>query len=178
MKTRVVAEGPVDALILESVLNQVLSSEGFDVMVAGGMSPAMSLSRSILATTQSRVAVVVDDNFMRAGETDAKVVIEKSLALVADSARFQVFVVRPQFEIVLFRDRGVCESIFGRLTNEQYQRALIEPKGVLSELMRKPIGFQSGYKRFLQEYLAEKDLRPIAKVDPFPSLIDFLKAGA
>src|SRR5258708_32327690 len=104
----IVTEGEQDRLLLQALLNIEADDPDIRVMAAGGWSSADSLARSFLVRGEDNVALVVD-----ADTTDPDLVEERkrfllrSLGSLSSSADWRIFVIAPEIEALLFRDRNV-----------------------------------------------------------------------
>lgn len=156
MKSIVVTEEETDVSLLKALIGG--TSKGVEFVKSGGWSAADSLARSYLIDGQHDVALVVD-----AASYDPRMVEERrrfltrSLASVALRTRWQVFVIAPEIEILLFKDRYLLEELLHRSVSESdFQEGKFEPKGVLKRLLP-----GQKWTQFFQERLPEVDLTPL-----------------
>lgn len=171
MKCYVVCEGLADQLLLEGILKDEFLTDGTEVVVVrgGGWSGAESMARSILAVRQAPVALVVD-----ADSSDPQLTREREAFLNASlgefRSRFQVFVVVPEIEVLLFKSPELLERAGLELSERDLLRAQYEPKRVLNELA-------DGQPLDLVQRLVDAGAGELlAGVDPIPSLRAFIRA--
>ena len=156
MKTVVVTEEDSDVLLLRALIGE--KSNTIEFVKSGGWSAADSLARSYLVDGQHDVALVVD-----AASYDPRMVEEKrrfltqSLASVALRTRWQVFVIAPEIEVLLFKDRYLLEELLHRsLSESDFQEGKFEPKKVLKRLLP-----GQRWAWFFQERVPKLDLTPL-----------------
>lgn len=180
MRPVVITEGKTDSTLLEAILANAVPPDTYDLLTAGGASPAVSLARTILATTPRRVALIIDGDFPPgATAVDPDPDIELSLRLVSDPSRFLLAVIRPEFEAILFKDLEWFDAVFQiPLTLEDRVEARYNPKAILKKVLKKASLGGTGPSLLLPQFLHGKDLTPLARQEPFPKLIEFLRAPA
>ena len=137
MRIAIVVEGESDKVIVESVLRSVVSDPPFEVAQAGGRSSAVSLARSYFTLPDSHVALLVD-----ADTVDSRQVLEQqrilsdSLAAVAPTWGFAVFLAVPEIESCLFADPKLLTGALGTpMTDEMLLQARFQPRVVLGNLL-------------------------------------------
>lgn len=169
MKSVVVTEGESDVLLLKALVGR--ESEDIEFVKAGGWSGADSLARSYLVDGRHDVALIVDaDAYEPDRAEERRQFLRESLGSVALRTRWEVFVVAPEIEGLLFADRHVLEDLVGRpVSDAEFQEGKFEPKKVLMKLL-------SGKNRvrFFQERLSEIDLTPLQNQGQVQSLRNFL----
>ena len=169
IKMVVVTEGESDVLLLRALVGQ--QTDDTEFVKAGGWSAADSLARSYLVNGQHDVALVVDADTHEATTADERRrFLTDSLGSVALRTRWQVFVLIPQIEGVLFEDTNVLASLVNRTVSERdVYEGHFGPKRVLTRLTgRKPLA------PLLQERLPKIDLTPLHSVPEIQHLRQFL----
>jgi hypothetical protein len=167
-----VTEDESDRRLLETLLDINKINRPIKIIAAGGWSSADSLARSILVHDEDDVALVVD-----ADSTDPNLAeerqrfLQKSLDSMSYRSAWQVFVIVPQIEVLLFADRQVLEALVGHpVSDTDLVHGAFEPQKVLRELL--------GGKPLLEYYrgrLPKMDLSRIRSQSPLPELDAFLK---
>ena len=172
MKSVVVTEEESDVLLLKSLVGE--GSNTVEFVKSGGWSAADSLARSYLVDGQHDVALVVDaDSYDPRMVEERRRFLTHSLASVALRTRWQVFVIAPEIEALLFADRRTLEELIGRAVSEaEFQEGRFEPKKVLRKLL-------SGKSRthFFEERLPQVDLTPLQKQQEIEHLRRFLNGA-
>jgi hypothetical protein len=168
MKTLVITEGKLDQLLLDRVLRADPPHGQFRVVAAGGLSSAISLARSYLATGGDRIALVLDADTTNPNEIRAKQSeIEELLEAVGSKTRFTVRLIVPEAEALLFSDRRTAESLFKRrLSEQEWAEAQYQPHKVLSQVMQRG--------RSLEHLLNDHDLSALAHAGPIEDLRHFI----
>jgi len=170
MKTVVVTEGENDIFLLKALVGEAGATTEF--VKAGGWSGADSLARSYLVDGQHDVALVVDANSHDEDRVEERRrFLTHSLEAVALRTRWQVFVIAPEIEGLLFKDRLLLEQLLGQPISEStFREGQFEPKKVLMRLL-------SGRSRtqFYQNSLAKFDLTPLQGQAEVETLRRFLK---
>lgn len=169
MKCVVVTEGESDVLLLQALIGQTNNTTEF--VKSGGWSAADSLARSYLIDGQHDVALVVDaDSYDEGMVEERRRFLAHSLESVVLRTRWQVFVIAPEIEVLLFQDQHLLETLLGRNMSEaEFQEGRFEPKKVLIRLL-------SGKSqiRFYQERLSQVDLTPLQNQREIEHLRRFL----
>ncbi len=173
MRTVVVTEGESDILLLKSLLGKTDASTEF--VKSGGWSAADSLSRSYLIDGRHDVVLVVDaDSYDPTAIRERKRFLEYSLSSVALRTRWEVIVVAPEIEVLLFKDRLLLEQLVKQPVSQAvFEQGKFEPNKILMRLL-------SGQSRsdFFQNRLPKFDLTPLRKQEEIVSLQRFLKGTA
>ena len=175
MATVVITEGESDQALVEFVLRKVAPEADVRVRSAGGRSSAVSLARSHLVSKQERLLLLLDADTTNAERlAEQKMILEDSLASVADRSKFDVILAQPELEAVLFADRQIVHRLTGREpSDEQMTRGKYQPKGALQEI--------AGSRPLITQRLArlqDADVRKIAEQPPLPELVNALKQPA
>ena len=165
--TYVVCEGQSDAVLIGSLLVPPMSREDVRVLAAGGAGAAVSLARTLLTTTPSRVAVAVDADSSVRGD------VESALAAVADHARWGVFVFAPSVEALLVADPPAVAAVLGRPVD-------------VAEMSAAPAAFfkaaaasrGSGYVQFVAEMARRVDVDKVRSQTAFQHLSAFVTVAA
>ncbi|MCX6378733.1 MAG: hypothetical protein NT023_04545 [Armatimonadetes bacterium] len=134
----VVTEGETDARILRPLLKLPSDDNSVKVTVAGGWSSAESLSRSILMNGKKDVVLVVDADASDDERFKERVNFHKERMEGVDTrtSKWLVVVVKPEIEVLFFRDRDTLEAFVGRIvTDEEYFRGQYEPRRILKALL-------------------------------------------
>ncbi len=132
----VVTEGQSDADILKMILPpDIVKASTF--VVGSGRYSAQSIAGSILATRRRPVALVID-----ADEGNDRAVQERQdflkslLGQAAADVAFEVFIFRPEIEIIFFHDPLALAKIVGSEVDEaSLNNARYEPYAVLTRLL-------------------------------------------
>ena len=169
MKTVVVTEEESDVLLLSALIGE--GSNTVEFVKSGGWSAADSLARSYLVDGQHDVALVVDaDSYDPRMVEERRRFLTHSLASVALRTRWQVFVIAPEIEILLFKDRYLLEELLHQsVTESDFQEGKFEPKKVLKRLLP-----GKSLTRFFQERLPQVDLTPLQNQKEIEHLRRFL----
>lgn len=170
MKTVVVTEKESDVLLLKALVGEAGASADF--VKAGGWSGADSLARSYLVDGQHDVALVVDaDSYDEHRVEERQRFLTHSLASVALRTRWQVLVIAPEIEVLLFKDRYLLETLLDQVVSESdFQGGRFEPKKVLKRLLP-----GQKWSRFFQERLPQLDLTALQSQAEIERLRVFLK---
>ena len=169
MKTVVVTEGENDVLLLRALVGD--QANGGEFVKAGGWSAADSLARSYLVDGAHDVALVVDaDTHEASSAEERRRFLDYSLGSVALRTRWQVFVIVPEIESLLFEDANVLTSLVGRaVSDKDVYEGRFEPKRVLTRLAAgKPVA------QLFRERLPQIDLTPLHSVSEIRHLRQFL----
>ena len=111
-RTYVVTEGDTDVAVLKRVLPEGIVASAEFVPAGGGMDSARSLARSLLASRQRPVALVVDADTSDQLEVQERVdFLDYYLRQGAGATRFGVFAAVPEIEVLFFEDRAFVERI-------------------------------------------------------------------
>ncbi len=169
MKTVVVTEEESDVLLLRALIGE--GSNTVEFVKSGGWSAADSLARSYLVDGQHDVALVVDaDTYDPSAVEARRRFLTHSLASVALRTRWQVFVIAPEIEALLFADRHTLEELIGRaVSDSEFQEGRFEPKQVLRRLLP-----GQKWAWFFQERLPQVDLTPLQNQKEIEHLRRFL----
>ena len=172
MKTVLVTEGEADILLLKALVGEAGATTEF--VKAGGWSGADSLARSYLIDGQHDVALVVDaDSYDEHMVEERRRFLTQSLEAVALRTRWQVFVIAPEIEGLLFKDRLLLEQLLKRPVSEAtFQQGKFEPKKVLMHLLS-----GQSQTQFYQNSLAKFDLTPLQGQAEVETLRRFLKGS-
>jgi hypothetical protein len=174
----VITEGIFDAEMLKKLLPEdVVHNTEF--VVASGRYSAQSLARTLLADRQTPVALVLD-----ADTTDEKKIqeqkdfLEELLRQASSGTKFEVFLVKPEMEILLVEDASVIEH----LTHKHYSQseltlARLRPKSFLTEVLEKQEKPPSNHLR-LVDNLDEQMVKVIRKHPLITDLNKFLSLAA
>lgn len=170
MKSVVVTEGESDILLLKALIGEASDTAKF--VKAGGWSSADSLARSYLVDGQHDVVLVVDaDSYDLSMVEERRRFLNFSLASVALRTHWQVIVIAPEIEALLFEERHLLEQIVGKPVSESsFQQGKFEPKKVLMRL----ISGQS-LTQFYQERLPKFDLTLLQNQPEIERLRTFLE---
>lgn len=173
MTCHIVTEGHTDALLLTELLKPEFDTDhnGIHIIEAGGRSGADSFARSVLATRDEPVALVVDaDTVDPEGVVERRSFLEHSLGQVALHDRWKVFLVVPCLEALLFKDKAVLEGIVAtQVSPEDLIRGEYDPKTVLQNLLKgKPLNI------ILEQRLSQHDLSTIRDLPLIRELKAFL----
>lgn len=170
MKTVVVTEGENDILLLKALVGETGTTTEF--VKAGGWSGADSLARSYLVDGQHDVALVVDaDSYDERMVEERRRFLMHSMESVALRTRWQVSVIAPEIEALLFEDRQTLEKLIGRAVSaSELQEAKFEPKKVLMRLL-----LPKNRAHFFRERLPQVDLTPLQNQREVAHLRQFLK---
>lgn len=166
-------EGETDRVLLEHVLHAWVPSQTFDLVAAGGRSSAISLARTLLATTDRRVAAVVDSD-----TTDADRVsgqrgdLEASLASVGAVDRFRIILARPELEVVWFETPEASALLGTHLPEEWRVRAQFEPKLALEQILHSSAENQAAKE--LVRFLKGTNLKPLGQGPTLGPLVKFI----
>ncbi len=138
MKCHLVVEGSADVELIERLLADLPLVDAPRVVASGGKTGCIARARSILAVKREPVAVIVDaDTTESRSVEELRAYFDSEMRAVATSAKWQVFVVRPEIEVLLFLVPAAIERFFGiPLNSEQRVRAEYTPKMILDELAR------------------------------------------
>ncbi len=170
MKTVVVTEGESDILLLKALLGEASATAEF--VKAGGWSGADSLARSYLVDGQHDVVLIVDaDSYDPQRVEERKRFLTHSLASVALRTRWQVCVIAPEIEVLLFKDRPLLEALLDQPISEAtFQQGQFEPKKVLMRLL-------AGQSRtqIFRERLPKFDLTTLQNQTEIENLRRFLR---
>jgi hypothetical protein len=170
----VVTEGPFDAELLRRVLPQELL-EGVEFVVAGGVSAAKSLARSLLVRRQTPVAVVlaaeaVSPELVQERRQSMEEVVES----VAGNVPVIVIVAIPAMEAILFHDPALLERRFGQTLPESLCAfARTNPRDVLEQLFAQSPHIPNRVK--LVEALTPIDVQILQQTAPIQELVAFLR---
>lgn len=169
MKSVVITEGESDVILLKALVGR--KNEDIEFVKAGGWSGADSLARSYLADGRHNVALIVDaDAYEPEQVEERRKFLRASLGSVALRTRWEVFVVAPEIEALLFADRHALEDLVGQTVSDaEFQEGKFEPKKVLMSLL-------SGKNRasFFRDRLAKIDLTPLQNQGQVKHLRSFL----
>ncbi len=170
MKSVVITEGESDVLLLKALVGR--ASEDVEFVQAGGWSGADSLARSYLVDGRHDVALIVDADACEPDRAEERrQFLRESLASVALRTRWEVFVVTPEIEGLLFADRRVLEDLVGRhVSDTEFQEGKVEPKRTLLKLLS-----GKNRTRLFQERLPKIDLTPLQNQSPVKHLRSFLE---
>lgn len=138
MNCWVVTEQKEDEALLRRVLSTGAPEGSFRLVSAGGYSPAVSLARSVLATSPDRVALVVD-----AGSSENSQVqrrqrwLEDALSEVAEPGRYLSLVVVPEIEAWYFGTPQLAQATLGHaLAEKEYHKLLRHPREELADVLQ------------------------------------------
>ena len=107
-------EGPFDADVRRRMLPQELL-EGVEFVVAGGVSAAKSLARSLLVRRQTPVAIAIDaDAVSPEVVQERRQSVEEVVESVAGNVPGKVIVAVPHLEAILYQDPALLENVFGQ----------------------------------------------------------------
>jgi hypothetical protein len=179
MGIAIIVEGESDKVIVETVLKSVISTPPFGVVAAGGRSSAVSLARSyftlpgsLFRLPGSLVALLVDADTVDSQQVqEQQRILTDSLAAVAPTWAFEVFVAVPEIESCLFADREALKAVVGEsLTDEMLIQARFQPKVVLQKLLR-DARLDSDYSHAVREVLSKlPSLNLLAASSPLKEL--------
>lgn len=132
----VVTEGPRDAAMLKRILPEKIVRV-VEILAAGGIDSARALARSLLASRQLPVALVVD------ADSDDESTIRERLSFHefylrqgAAGTPFRVFAAVPEIEALFFEDQAFVEQITQqRFSDKDWEFAKRHPKECLARAM-------------------------------------------
>jgi hypothetical protein len=123
MNTVIVTEGPADVAALRKYLNGRRLRNGYRFMPAGGASPAVSLARSVLATTPDSVALVLAGDSTSTEEIQRRRrYIVDALSEVAEGERFVVLLATPDLETTIRKGSPELQRLFEFLEQSAHAR--------------------------------------------------------
>lgn len=135
MITYVVTEGKCDVELLKKLLPAEVMG-GVKIVEASGSYSAQSLARSIVASTQCPVALVVDaDTVDELAIQERRDTLKDLLRQAAGRVPCEAFLAVPEMEAIFFQDRSTLERIVAReVTDELWEAGNDRPKEVLGRL--------------------------------------------
>lgn len=174
MRCHVVTQGEHHAALLASLIETFFGRAQVEVVYAGGRSSAVSLARTILATRDTVVALVIDAetcDTTRAEESGSR--LTEVLEGAAPPERFRIFVVVPELAACVFEDVESLKRVFpGVISSEIVAQGRREPAAVLEQLLRgRDREYHAGSVRGLMDELEPEVLRQSPILQP---LLDFL----
>jgi hypothetical protein len=132
MKKYIITEGTFDKLLLEKLLEQNLNGHA-RIIEASGRSEAIAMATSALMDEKGDVILVV-----AADSNDAKKIKENRAQLdfflrqAASQHKYQIFLIEPELETLLFQDKEVANRIAQRELNDfERQLAAKSPREAL-----------------------------------------------
>jgi hypothetical protein len=137
MPTYIVTEGKSDKVFLEKILApELMDDASLRIEVAGGSSALVSFSRTLLRNTENRLIVVSDADSLN--PESRRRFIEMMLKEISPSEenRWYLFMMIPEFEVLLFENTEIFKEIFGREIDEiSFVKGKYESKKTISEFM-------------------------------------------
>lgn len=129
----VVTEGQTDADVLRRVLRDELVRE-VEFVAGGGRSAAESLARSLLASKQLPVVLVVDADTTDEQKVDEQLdFLRYYLDQGSGCAPFEVLAAVPEIETVLFEDQSLVERVTNhKFSEREWKIAKRQPKESLT----------------------------------------------
>lgn len=170
----IVTEGPFDAELLRRVLPDELV-EGVEFVVAGGVSPAKSLARSLLVRRQTPIVILVDaDTVSPEFVQERRQSIEEVVESVAGNVPVKVIVAAPEIEAIFFQDTALLEKMLGSAVPDSLLAlAGTNPRTVLEQLFSQSPLIHSREK--LVDGLTPSDVKTLQQAAPIQELIGFLR---
>ena len=169
----IVTEGEQDVALLKALLNVPDNDANVTFIANRGWSSADTYARSLLIRGDTNVVLVVD-----ADSTDPNLVehrrrfLHGSLGEIASSCLWKVYVIEPEIEGLLFKDRAVVEALVGHpISDTDFIAATWEPKAILQRLMH-----GKSLTTVYDSRLGDLDLSGIRKVHPIPEILAFLNS--
>ena len=171
-KTYVITEGKSDRLLLEILLEISPGHPDVQVVAAGGWSSADSLARSVLATTDHRVALVVDADTIDSVQADyRRRFLHHSLGEAGLPSRWRVLVIEPEIEVLLFKDPNLLQQMAGGPVDPtDLVKGMYEPRRTLEKL------FPRKKRNDIYEKLRELDPATLRELPELKELRNFIEA--
>jgi hypothetical protein len=177
MICRVVTEGVTDEMVLRALLAPHVPQQLFSITAAGGLSPAISLARTLLLKGRYYVALTVDSDSVEEIEIQRRTRIAEQLLGPFEADRYRVFIAIPSVESWLFLDPKVTASIVGKSApSTVIKHVQTHPKQMLKWVLRHR--YQRDKLPALQQLLNEIDLRPLGRRHPLSDLIAYILSTA
>ncbi|MEM1214786.1 MAG: hypothetical protein AAGJ82_03830 [Bacteroidota bacterium] len=154
----IITEYEFDKELVEMVLPEQYQDQ-VEVISAGGLSSALSLTASILtARHQSNTILVVDADVNDPRDVEEKEdLICEYMRRDKDDERFALLIQRPEIEAVFFEDKDALESLTGRqFTDLEFELAKDNPKRNLLNFLSLP---QEDKKQLLERARANTDVQ-------------------
>lgn len=174
-KAYIITEGVTDQEILKTVLPQIII-ESVDFIAGAGRYAAQSLARSVLATEQVPVALVLDaDTTAESPIQEQRDLLRTSLSQASPGVKFEVFLAIPEIEIVLIQDLDFIRQLTDRseFSEIEIEFAQLHPKKLLLSIL----GNKEPYDVVLQNLLKKVSNRTAEIIQRYPlinQLIEFL----
>lgn len=171
MKKYIITEGITDQLLLKSILSLDEERSDVQIVAAGGWSSADSLARTLLATSDDQVALVVDSDSIDPEQIEyRKRFLNRSLNEAGLPSRWRVILIEPEIDALLFTDKELLEKIVGRSIDPfDFIRGRYEPNKVLKEIMPRLT------RSSIYQQLDRFDLSPLRECPPIKEVIDFIE---
>lgn len=110
----IITEGKTNQEILKTVLPPKILG-GVDFIVGSGRYSAQSLARSVLATEEVPVALVLDsDTTTESAVREQLAFLRTSLGQASPGVKYEVFLAIPEIEILLVQDLDFIKQLTGR----------------------------------------------------------------
>lgn len=133
----IITEGETDQEILKTVLPPRILG-GVDFIVGAGRYSAQSLARSVLATEEVPVALVLDaDTTDKAAIREQLDFLRSSLGRASSGVKYEVFLAIPEIEILLIQDWDFIKKLSGKpeFSEIEIEFAQLNPKTFLLSVL-------------------------------------------
>jgi len=174
MKAYVVTEGELGRDLLQRLLPADLA-DGIAVVTASGGSGALSMARSLLATRQSPVALVLDaDSISPDFVRERSRGLQELLRSVTSGPDSEVFLAVPELEAIFFQVPRLLERVLGLVIPETLEiLAEARPKAALDRLFAQHLSIKTMSQ--LLSALTPGDSDELRKTKPIAELNEFLR---
>ncbi|MEA3341843.1 MAG: DUF4276 family protein [Chloroflexota bacterium] len=162
----IITEGVTDQEILKTVLPPIVLN-GVNFIAGAGRYAVQSLARSILATEQVPVALVVDaDTTTDTAIREQLDFLRNSLGQASFGVKFEVFLAIPEMEILLIQDWDFIRQLTGKskFSAIEIEFAKLHPKKFLLSIL----GDAEPYDVALQSFLKKISDQTIETIQKYP----------
>jgi hypothetical protein len=138
MNSYIVVEGQTDGALLRRLLPKNLL-DNVHVVVSGGKSAAISLSRSILSARQMPTILIIDSHTNNEHqEHEQRIILDDLLRPVAGTTDYLIELAVPEMESILLSDTDALASVIGvQPSPVERVEAIYRPKKVLLDMIQR-----------------------------------------